>query len=264
MRLCNSDCWLERLLEVEDTGETLRCRGSALASAATAEPSGEKDSWVFACFRQRYEGRVEIDAEGRTRTVPLPNPMKEEQLHLALTTDGRHWEPLNGNRPVWNQWLRDPYLARTSDGLWHLLATGGRPASRGGQTNLGPTCLYATSRTTDGLGALCGLDPGFHRFPQPLSTGASRTGCSVQRATVRVFLAWIRTRLRGGGDGDHDLPPAPFSFYAPRGFAVHLLRGCWIVAVCRFDPVQPEVMSEHNVTKTIWRNPLERTDEPRA
>lgn len=51
-----------------------------LAKVASAwQPSGEKNPWVFAFFRQRYEGRVEIDADGRTRTAPLPNPMKEEQ-----------------------------------------------------------------------------------------------------------------------------------------------------------------------------------------
>jgi hypothetical protein len=114
--------------------------------AITTQPSGQQDSWVFAYFRQRYEGRVEIDAEGRAHQVPLPNPMKEEQLHLALSTDGRHWEPINGNRPVWDQHLRDPFMARGPDGLWHLVATGGRSGSRGGQTNSGPACLYATSR----------------------------------------------------------------------------------------------------------------------
>jgi len=135
-----------RLVEVEDTGETLRCRESSQAKAATTSPAIENDSWLLAYFRQRYEGRVEIDAEGRTRQVPLPNPMKEEQLHLALSTDGRHWIPLNGNRPVWDQWMRDPFLERGPDGSWRLLATGGRPAPHPGETNLGPACLYATSR----------------------------------------------------------------------------------------------------------------------
>ena len=124
----------------------LAAQGPPAKNATLAEPSGEKDCWVFAYFRQRYEGRVEIDAEGRARQVPLPNPMKEEQLHLALSSDGRHWRPLNGNRPVWTQWLRDPFVGRGPDGLWHLLATGGRPAARSSQTNLGPACLYATSR----------------------------------------------------------------------------------------------------------------------
>ncbi len=50
-----------RLIEVEDTGDTLVRRGNSQAkTAARTEPSREKDSWVFAYFRQRYEGRVEI------------------------------------------------------------------------------------------------------------------------------------------------------------------------------------------------------------
>jgi len=81
---------------------------------------------------------VEIDAEGRARQVPLPNPMKEERLHFAFSTDGRHWQPLNGNRPVWDQWLRDPFLQRGTDGIWHLLATGGERRRGTNETNLGP------------------------------------------------------------------------------------------------------------------------------
>ncbi|HSA00854.1 MAG TPA: family 43 glycosylhydrolase, partial [Candidatus Paceibacterota bacterium] len=93
-----------RLIEIEDTGDTLVSRDSSQPKTATGTDRAEaKEPWVLAYFRQRYESRVEIDADGQTRTVPLPNPMKEEQLHLALSTDGRHWEPLNGNRPVWNQ-----------------------------------------------------------------------------------------------------------------------------------------------------------------
>jgi hypothetical protein len=135
-----------RLIRVEDNGETLRRQdGSETEAGIKPDSSNGKGSWVFAYFRQRYEGRVEVDAEGRTRQVPLPNPMKDEYLHLALTTDGRHWEALNANRPVWNQWLRDPFVGRGPDGLWHLLATGGRRISKPGQTNLGPACLYATS-----------------------------------------------------------------------------------------------------------------------
>jgi hypothetical protein len=72
--------------------------------------------------------------------------MREERLHFALSTDGRHWQPLNGNRPVWEQRLRDPFLQRGSDGLWHLLATGGQRRSGTNGTDLGPACLSATSR----------------------------------------------------------------------------------------------------------------------
>ncbi len=102
------------------------------------------DGWLMAYFRQRYDSRVEIDAAGKIHNVPLPNPMRAEQLHLALSSDGRHWTPLNQNQPVWQQWLRDPFLAKDRAGLWHLLATGG--GRRPGETNRGPTCLYAVSR----------------------------------------------------------------------------------------------------------------------
>jgi hypothetical protein len=90
-------------------------------------PSSDKGSniWLMAYFRQRYEGRVEIDSEGRASQVPLPNPMRDEHLHFALSSDGRHWQPLNGNKPAWDQWLRDPFIQRDPDGTWHLLATGG-------------------------------------------------------------------------------------------------------------------------------------------
>lgn len=116
----------------------------ALASAENhpLEPA----AWLFAYFRQRYDSRVEIDADGRTHNVPLPDPMQVEQLHLALSTDGRNWTPLNNNRPVWDRRLRDPFLSRGTDGLWHLLATGGTSSRRAGGTNLGPVCLHAVSR----------------------------------------------------------------------------------------------------------------------
>jgi hypothetical protein len=69
--------------------------------------------------------------------------MKVERLHLALSRDGRHWTPLNNNLPIWDHWLRDPFVARAPDGLWHLLATGG---ARRGERQRGPTCLHATSK----------------------------------------------------------------------------------------------------------------------
>ncbi len=98
----------------------------------------------MAYFRQRYDSRVEIDAQGKIHNVPLPHPMRDERLHLALSQDGRHWTPLNQNRPVWNQRLRDPFLAQDQNGVWRLVATGGdrRPADAG----RGPVCLSAVSR----------------------------------------------------------------------------------------------------------------------
>jgi hypothetical protein len=110
-------------------------------SRGRAEDGG--DVWLLAYFRQRYDSRVEIDADGTIRNVPLADPMKAEQLHLALSTDGRHWTPLNGNQPVWEHFVRDPYIGRGPDGLWRMLATGGGP--RRDRATAGPRCLYAVS-----------------------------------------------------------------------------------------------------------------------
>lgn len=111
--------------------------------AAVTPASGEDGAWVMAYFRQRYEGRVEIDAQGKEHQVPLPDPMAVERLHLAISEDGRTWKPLNENKPVWEQWLRDPFLRKGKDGLWHLMGTGGGRQRKPGD---GPVCLHAVSR----------------------------------------------------------------------------------------------------------------------
>lgn len=135
----NSTSAREQEIGIENTPP-----GVASMRSNDAKEDSAEECWLLAYFRQRYEGRVEIDADGTARQVPLPNPMREERLHFALSTNGRQWTPLNGNRPVWDQWLRDPFIARGVDGRWHLLATGGRPIGPKG-TNQGPACLHATS-----------------------------------------------------------------------------------------------------------------------
>lgn len=103
----------------------------------------DKPVWMLTYFRQRYPTRIEIDAQGKTVEVPLENPMLINKLHIALSTDGRHWTPLNDNNPVWEHHMRDPYVRRGPDGLWRILSTGG-----GGQDRekVGPSCLYVTSK----------------------------------------------------------------------------------------------------------------------
>ncbi|RZM27963.1 MAG: 1,4-beta-xylanase [Pedobacter sp.] len=96
-------------------------------------------------FRQRYPTRIEINAKGETVEIPLPDPMAIEQLHIALSTDGRHWTPLNNNQPIWKQQMRDQFIHRGPDGLWRLVATGGG-ASAEDRKKYGPTCNYATSK----------------------------------------------------------------------------------------------------------------------
>ncbi len=55
---------------------------------------------------------------------------ESEALHLAVSSDGLNWKALNGNNPVLEGTLpggsmRDPFLLRSEDGLFHLLATNG-------------------------------------------------------------------------------------------------------------------------------------------
>ena len=128
------------------SGQTTSLPKSADTPGSTASPS-QPGVWMFAYFRQRYDSRVEIDAQGHPYNVPLAEPMRVEQLHLALSHDGRHWHPLNGNRPVWEHQLRDPFLQRGPDGWWRLVATGrGSPASANGTASRGPLFLFAVSR----------------------------------------------------------------------------------------------------------------------
>ena len=104
----------------------------------------DQNVWMLTYFRQRYPTRVEIDAQGKVIEIPLPDPMQVEQLHIALSVDGRHWTSLNDNNPIWDQRMRDPYVRKGPDGLWRLLATGGgRNINR---EQVGPICLYATSK----------------------------------------------------------------------------------------------------------------------
>jgi hypothetical protein len=100
--------------------------------------------WMLTYFRQRYPTRIEIDEKGKVVEVPLVDPMLEAKLHIALSTDGRHWTPLNENKPVWEQFMRDPYVRRGPDGLWRILATGGGGGKD--REQVGPSCLYATSK----------------------------------------------------------------------------------------------------------------------
>ncbi len=103
----------------------------------------DKDIWMLTYFRQRYPTRIEIDEKGNTIEVPLPDPMLVDRLHIALSSDGRNWTPLNGNNPVWEQRVRDPYIRKGHDGLWRILATGG--GRNPDRAKVGPGCLYATS-----------------------------------------------------------------------------------------------------------------------
>lgn len=114
------------------------------SGAQTVRAQAEKDTWMLTYFRQRYPTRIEIDKQGKVVEVPLPDPMQIEQLHIALSDDGRHWKPLNGNKPIWDRHMRDQYIHKGPDGLWRLVATGGGGGAEA-RREKGPSCTYATS-----------------------------------------------------------------------------------------------------------------------
>ncbi|MBQ8922489.1 MAG: family 43 glycosylhydrolase [Oscillospiraceae bacterium] len=58
----------------------------------------------------------------------LGNNPDQERLSYAVSLDGYHFTALNGGRAVWQssvgtECIRDPYIFRGEDGLYHLLAT---------------------------------------------------------------------------------------------------------------------------------------------
>ena len=58
----------------------------------------------------------------------LGNAPEQERLSYAVSTDGYHFTALNGGKAVWQSGvgtgcIRDPYIFKGEDGLWHLLAT---------------------------------------------------------------------------------------------------------------------------------------------
>ncbi|MDO1451375.1 glycoside hydrolase family 43 protein [Rhodocytophaga aerolata] len=115
-----------------------------VATKQELKPDKDKPVWMLTYFRQRYPTRIEIDEKGNTVEVPLADPMLIAKLHVALSTDGRNWTPLNNNNPLWEQPMRDPFVRRGPDGIWRILATG---VGRGDNwEKIGPSCLYATSK----------------------------------------------------------------------------------------------------------------------
>lgn len=141
-------------------------------------------TWIFAYFRQHYAGRVEIDEHGTVHVVPGPHqPFTDERLHYAHSEDGRQWTPLNGNRAIWSQSLRDPFIARGPDGLFHLVATDA--SSR-------RTCLYARSRDLVQWSDVRSL-PLMERIPRGFSQHVNNIWAPewiYDRAASEYFVFW--------------------------------------------------------------------------
>ena len=97
---------------------------------AAPTAGGEPFPWLLAYFRQIYSHKVDTTPAGVTLVRLAPEDVRIEALHLAYSYDGRHWTPLNDNRPTLpastlEERIRDPFLRRGPDGWFHLLATCG-------------------------------------------------------------------------------------------------------------------------------------------
>lgn len=71
-------------------------------------------------------------------------PMLQEQLRFAVSRDARHWEALNGNRPIMmadtvshSGGIRDPHILRGEDGHYYIVATDMLVAKNGWRDNPG-------------------------------------------------------------------------------------------------------------------------------
>jgi beta-xylosidase len=93
----------------------LRCLSIVAAALGwLSQPAGATDYYLFTSFRNNGE----------------------DGLHLALSTDGYHWQALAGDRSflkpeVGARIMRDPCIAQGRDGVFHLVWTSGWTADKG-------------------------------------------------------------------------------------------------------------------------------------
>ncbi|MFE0738702.1 AbfB domain-containing protein [Streptomyces sp. NPDC058855] len=86
--------------------------GAGVAAPTQKAEAAEADAaYVMGYFKESISGAGNVNA-----------------LHLAVSDDGRKWEPLNDNNAVLTptagtKGIRDPFLYRLRDGRWVLLAT---------------------------------------------------------------------------------------------------------------------------------------------
>ena len=94
---------------------------------------------LVSCDRQEpYAGYLFVYFEGGG------DAMMQEQLRFAVSRDARHWEALNGNRPIMmadtisnSGGIRDPHILRGEDGYYYIVATDMLVAKNGWRENPG-------------------------------------------------------------------------------------------------------------------------------
>jgi hypothetical protein len=96
---------------------------AALAATPTARAAAPAAAAASASAAQSYSGYV------MGYFTESPSRLADDYgLHLAVSTDGLHWTPLNQNNPVVTPaegtgGLRDPFIMRKQDGTFAVLAT---------------------------------------------------------------------------------------------------------------------------------------------
>ena len=101
---------------------------------------------LVSCDRQEpYAGYLFAYFEGGG------DAMMQEQLRFAVSRDARHWEALNGNRPIMmadtisnSGGIRDPHILRGEDGYYYIVATDMLVAKNGWRENPGIVLMRST------------------------------------------------------------------------------------------------------------------------
>jgi hypothetical protein len=120
--------------------------------------------------------------------------LRHEALHLALSSDGLTWQPLHDNQPVLfssvgTHSMRDPFVFRAKDGLFHLLWTDGWRSRAIGHACSSDLIHWQSQRL---LPVMAGI-PGTHNCWAP--------ECFYDDATRVYRIIWSST-IGGHASGD--------------------------------------------------------------
>lgn len=132
----------------------------------------------------------------------------ETGMFLALSEDGRHWTSLNGDKP-WlkpespGMLMRDPWLGKGPDGVWHLLWTCGWTRPKTGGLVIG----HSTSKDLINWTTQQQI-PVFRNEPKAMNAWAPEALWDSSAKEWIVFWATTISRsapeLKGAGEKSYD------------------------------------------------------------
>ena len=111
------------------TGEIADCNADGIINAADAKALRDDLLGDEQAIPEAYcEVAYEEAPSAYLFAYFLGNNPDQERLSYAVSLDGYHFTALNGGKAVWKsgigtECIRDPYIFRGEDGLYHLLAT---------------------------------------------------------------------------------------------------------------------------------------------